>query len=750
MKALVMWPFPVRLISRFPLCRTHRRWTSCRVAAHLSESSTTTIEFETGHIARFADGAVVASHGSSAVLATVVSKAPSASSSSAMIPLTVDFKQSASALGRIPTNYLRRELQQTDADILASRVIDRSIRPLFPKGYNGETQVTCKPLALDTDSDGVILGLNAVSAALAVSDIPWNGPIGAVRLGIIDKQIIVNPSLECMKRSTLNLIIAACDGDGRVVMIEMDGKEISVETFEECLNVGLTAIRKMTNAINDLRVKAGKQKKTIPESDVTELEHEIEKFCEERLYYVLTDVQHDKISRDDAIEEICQDVLASFTDEDEHLVRNLYGQIVRRSLRQITLESRTRCDGRSLNEFRPISMEVDVYKKLHGSALFRRGQTQVLGTVTFDAPSAAFHPDSISQLLGAQRRKMFMLHYEFPSFATNEIASSRRANRRELGHGALAEKALKHLMPEEFPYSVRLACQVMESNGSSSMASVCVGTLALMDAGVPLSSPAAGLAIGMFSDTNFEEDSSKKNYVILTDLLGIEDYAGDMDFKLAGTSKGFTAMQLDCKLPGISSAQMHEAIIRGKEGIDLLLKMMSEVQAVPRREFKSSVPVIDTVSLPIFKRQILFRNGGYNAKLIQAETGVKIDVEDESNISMTAPNREMLALAKEMMNKLLDESSEIELNFGALYKAEIVEILENGVMVTLKKGMRPILLKNSNLDSRRVVHASALGLQVGSIITVQYLGRDSATGHHRISRKLLQSASLPVSSLDHK
>ncbi|KHN88242.1 Polyribonucleotide nucleotidyltransferase 1, mitochondrial [Toxocara canis] len=296
-------------------------------------------------------------------------------------------------------------------------------------------------------------------------------------------------------------------------------------------------------------------------------------------------------------------------------------------------------------------------------------------------------------------------------------------------------------MPDNFPYSVRLACQVLESNGSSSMASVCVGSLALMDAGVPLKAAAAGVAIGLISN----DDGTQHR--ILTDILGIEDYAGDMDFKIAGTSKGLTAMQLDLKVAGISRKLLNEAIARGREGIAHVLLLMEKAQKAPRPEFKDCVPVIENIAIPIFRRHILFRSGAYNVKLIEAETGVKISIEDDANISLTAPNKAKLEEAKELMEKMFADETVVELNFGALYKAEIVEILENGVMVTLKKGMRPMFLKNSNLDARRVAHASALGLQVGSVITVQYLGRDSTTGHHRISRKTLQSATLPVQNL---
>uniref|UniRef100_A0A0N5AP52 polyribonucleotide nucleotidyltransferase n=1 Tax=Syphacia muris TaxID=451379 RepID=A0A0N5AP52_9BILA len=694
-------------------------------------------------MARFANGAVVVSHGNNAVLATVVGKKESKSLSD-FVSLSVDFRQSAAAVGRIPVNYLRRELKQTDNDILISRAIDRSLRPLFRKDFGGEVQVICKPLSLIDDGDPLILGINGASAALAVSDIPWDGPVSAVRVGYISNEVVINPSPKALKDSSLNMVVTGNKDGKRVVMIEMDGDQIPENLLMDCFNSAINEDKKIVNVIEQLVKENGKKKwdMELHESD-SEMVEEINSLCKDRVYYILTDQRHDKESRDRCIAELRSEVVDSLIDKyDKNEMESAFSSLVKNTLRDLIITSDIRCDGRGLEEFRLIEIKVDVYKKLHGSALFQRGQTQVLGTVTFDSPSAAFHPDSISQLLGSQRKKMFMLHYEFPSFATNEISTFRGANRRELGHGALAEKALKCLVPDHFPYSIRLACQVLESNGSSSMASVCVGSLALLDAGVPLKAPAAGVAIGMVSD----QDTGR--YKILTDILGIEDYSGDMDFKIAGTSKGITAMQLDLKIPGITLEMVREALVRGRKGIDYVLKLMNEAQASPRSQFKSSVPVIETMNIPVFRKSILFRNGGYNAKLIEAETGVQISTEDDANISLMAPNRNKMQEAKEMMEKIFNDEDDIEFIFGALYKGEIVEILENGITIRLKKGMKPIFMRNSNLDARPVAHASVLGLKVGSSITVQYLGRDSHTGQHRICRKTLQSISLPVNNFN--
>ena len=360
------------------------------------------------------------------------------------------------------------------------------------------------------------------------------------------------------------------------------------------------------------------------------------------------DPTHDKVSRDTAINELKKTVVAAFGDNPMTpitLVEQAFSDHVKQSIRRLAIELDQRCDGRKMDEFRPISIAVDVYKKLHGSALFQRGQSQVMGTVTFDSPAAAFHPDSIAQLLGSQQKKMFMLHYEFPGFATNEFSGNRPFNRRELGHGVLAEKALKHVVPDNLPYCIRLACQVLESNGSTSMASACVGSLAMYDAGIKLKSPVAGVAIGLI------EDKEKKDYKILTDILGIEDYAGEMDFKMAGTKSGFTAMQLDLKNNGLRKDQLLDALRAGRKGLDHVLKKMNEAIPEPRPEFKPTVPVMETMPLPSYKRAAIFRGGGYNAKLIEAETGTKILVEDDANISLFAPNKEKLQKAKKMIEE---------------------------------------------------------------------------------------------------
>ncbi|KIH59500.1 putative polyribonucleotide nucleotidyltransferase, partial [Ancylostoma duodenale] len=428
----------------------------------------------------------------------------------------IDFKQSAAAVGKIPTNYLRRELGQTDADILASRVIDRSLRPLFPPGWTNETQIVVKPLAVEEEADVVLLGLNAAASALHLSAVPWLGPTAAVRVGLVEDKFVLNPTRSVLKQSNLDLLLTGC-GDRRTVMVEMDGEQVPTEKLEEAIDVGLDAVGEILTAMDELRAQAGKEKAEFSLSKFPQdLEDEVRALCEERLYYILSDPTHDKVSRDNAIKEVGSDVLESIKDGDPSMIQAIFRHLTKKALRDLVLDHNMRCDGRGITDFRPITITVDVFKRLHGSSLFQRGQTQ----------------------------------------------SSRGANRRELGHGALAEKALKHVIPKEFPYSIRLACQVLESNGSSSMASACGGSLALLDAGVPLSASVAGVAVGLITDKD-----SKRPHKVLTDISGIEDYAG--------SSQGFTAMQLDVKIPGLSRQQLTEALVSGKAGIDHVLDKMA-------------------------------------------------------------------------------------------------------------------------------------------------------------------------------
>ncbi|KAL3102790.1 hypothetical protein niasHT_021457 [Heterodera trifolii] len=693
---------------------------------------------------------------------------PSANSYSDGLALIVDFRQSASAIGRIPSNYFRREISNDEQQVAISRVIDRSLRPTVPQNFPGRIHVVCKPLALDPDSgDSTILGINVAAAALALSPVPLRCTTAAARVGIVDGNVVLNPSRELLKRSAMNLVLAGTsqmdedsaeelgterDDRRRVLMVEMEGREVDTEQFVEAMHRGFEAIQKTQLAIQRLANAVGKRKyefdPELTDASLAELAERCE-VCQGALEAIFSDFSHDKMSRREAMDEVFEGWRLLMNRQAPHYsesqLNKAFNQLAKKLHRQLVIETGRRIDGRALDEFRPIDCRVNLYKKLHGSALFQRGQSQVLSTVTFDSPQSAFHPDAIAQLLGAQRKKTFMLHYEFPQFATNEFEERGSfANRREIGHGLLAEKALRQVMPEQFPYTVRLACQVLESNGSTSMASVCAGSLALFDAGVPLlANHVAGLALGLFTDG----EGKRTEYTLMTDLMGYEDYAGDMDLKIAGTQRGFTAMQMDLKICGLPLSVLRDALLQGKKGIVHLLGLMRDTIAEPRSEFKASVPIVETMPLPVYKKSIIFRSGGYNAKLLEAETGVKISSEDEANILLFAPDKKCMEKCKEMLTKLLEERQEEHYQFGAIYKAEIVQIMEGGVMVSLRDGAHPIWLRNSDLSAFGRKNAISLGLQVGQRINVQYFGRDQHSGQHRISCKTLQIIDPPVQNL---
>ncbi|XP_046578659.1 polyribonucleotide nucleotidyltransferase 1, mitochondrial-like [Haliotis rubra] len=709
-------------------------------------------KISTGKLARFADGTAVAQHGDTSVLVTAVSRDRPVQQN--FVPLTVDYRQKAAAAGRIPTNYLRREIGPSDSEVLTSRLIDRSVRPLFPRGFYNETQIMCNLLAVDGMNDPDIISINAASAALAVSNIPWNGPVGAVRVGLIDNEVVVNPTRRQMFQSTLNLVITGSERD-KVVMLEASANNVYLQDFQKAVKHGLKETQAIIRQIKKLQNEIGQEKKEVPpvcepSEEITSI---VKSLAELKLRDIFTDSSHDKISRDVAVRKVRTDVLrdvqesllqnggsSTATDKPEvetQDIHQVFDALSKNVFRNLILDEQKRCERRELTQLRDISCEVDLYKPLHGSAIFQRGQTQVLCTVTFDSLDTAFKSDPMSVLAGGLKEKNFMLHYEFPPYATNETGRIGASKRRELGHGALAEKGLRPLIPSNFPFTIRLTSEVLESNGSSSMASVCGGSLALMDAGVPISDAAAGVAIGLVTRTD-PEKSDILEYKLLTDLLGIEDYLGDMDFKLAGTKKGITALQADIKLSGIPIKIVMEAIQQAADAKHEILKIMNNTLAKPRSSRKENGPVTETLQVPLHKRPKFVGAGGYNLQKIRSQTGVTITNMDETTFQVFAPNKDAMEEAREIMEELLQDNVP-EFEFGAICTGKIVEIKEYGVMVELHPRLQPVLIHNSQLDMRKVNHPSVLGLEVGQEIRAKYFGRDPANGRMRLSRKVLQT-----------
>ncbi|XP_032881068.1 polyribonucleotide nucleotidyltransferase 1, mitochondrial [Amblyraja radiata] len=724
--------------------RNHQQaWASMsesgRVAVDLGSRK---LEISTGKLARFADGCAMVQLGDTSVMVTAVSKTkPTASQ---FMPLVVDYRQKAAAAGRIPTTYLRRDLGYTDNEILTSRVIDRSIRPLFPSGYFYDTQVICNLLAVDGINDPDILAINGASAALALSDIPWNGPIGAVRVGFVDGEVVINPTRKEMALSTLNLVLAGAS-QSQVVMMEAAAENILQQDFCHAVKIGVKHTQQIIQSIQQLASKHGNSKRTpqksfIPSREIVENARQL---ASEKIREVFKDFTHDKISRDDAINKIRleteEQLREKFSDVDSFDIMEAFNMVSKEIFRNMIMNEYVRCDGRDLRSIRNINCEVDLYKPLHGSALFQRGQTQVLCTVTFDSIESSVKTDHITTLISGVKEKNFMLHYEFPPYATNETGKLVGQNRRELGHGALAEKALKSVIPKEFPFTIRVTSEVLESNGSSSMASVCGGSMALMDAGVPISAPVAGVAVGLVTMAKPESPNSIEDYRLLTDILGIEDYNGDMDFKMAGTSKGITALQADIKIAGLPLKIVMEAVQQASVAKKEILNIMNKVIAKPREKRKENGPVVETVQVPLSKRARFIGPGGYNLRKLRAETGVTVSQIDEETFSVFAPTPNAMHEASELINELCKDDQEQQLEFGAVYTATITEIRDIGVMVKLYSNMTPVLLHNSQLDLRKIKHPTAIGLEVGQQIQVKYFGRDPTDGRMRLSRKVLQS-----------
>ncbi|KAG6441956.1 hypothetical protein O3G_MSEX002119 [Manduca sexta] len=601
----------------------------CRLLSSQANVAETDIQFSkgsplklsSGRYARFADGACVATFGNTSVLSTVVSKAKQSNNS--FLPLVVDYRQKAAAAGRIPTNFFRRELGPSEREILTSRLIDRSLRPLFPQNYNYDTQIVCNMLAMDGTNPPETVAINAASAALALSDVPWNGPIGAVRLGLIDNELVVNPTRKDLEKSSLNLVVTATKSN-LVVMLEGSADIILQQDLLKAIKLGTKEAQHIVRGIEKLQKDHGKMKRqyeTPPQLEQSIIDA-IKSLSTMKIREILSDRTHDKISRDVAIAELRQTVLNQLrdTEVDVNQLSDGFNTHLRTIFRDMIFETDTRCDGRHLDELRNISCQVSLYEPLHGSALFQRGQTQVLCTVAFDSPDSALKMDTLTMLSSGIKEKSFFLHYEFPSYATGEVGRTGAPGRREAGHGALAERGLVPVVPHA-PYTVRLTAEVLESNGSSSMASVCGGSLALLDAGLALSAPAAGVAIGLVTRRN---ETGIDDYRILTDLLGIEDYMGDMDFKMAGTKKGITALQADIKIPGLPLKIVMESVQKACDAKSKIIDIMNQCIDKPRQSHKENMPVIEEIEVEVHKRSKLVGVGGANLKKLYVETGVQV------------------------------------------------------------------------------------------------------------------------------
>ncbi|MBM3857028.1 MAG: polyribonucleotide nucleotidyltransferase [Verrucomicrobia bacterium] len=682
------------------------------------------ITFESGKIAKLADGAVVVSMADSVVMTSAVS-ATTMKEGQDFFPLTVDYKEKAAAVGKIPGGYFKREGRPTEKEILTSRMIDRPLRPLFPKGYFYDTQIISILLSADGENDPDILSINGASAALAVSDIPFAGPIGAVRVGRINGEFVINPTHAEREQSDLDLVYV---GDGeQVIMIEGAANELPEADFIKALDAARDAVRIIIEAQRELVAKIGKQKREVPLLSVDEALLEIAyKIAGDRIEGAL--YTSGKVARGKAVgalkEEVRAAILEKFPEATPFEISQAFDYLQKKAFRVSILDRQQRCDGRGLKELRVLESETSLLPRTHGSALFQRGETQAIALATLGTMDEG---QTIDAYGGGETSKRFILHYNFPPFSVGETGRFGGQNRREIGHGALAERSVFPVIPSEseFPYAIRVTSEVMESNGSTSMATVCAGVLALMDAGVPLKRPVAGISVGLVTENN---DAGKiARYAMLTDIIGSEDHFGDMDFKLCGTSEGITGFQLDLKLAGISHELMAEAIADAHHNRMLILKHMATTLPAPRGEMSQYAPRIESLKIPVDKIGLLIGPGGKTIKGIVAETGAEINIEDDGTVNIYSSNGESLRRAKEIIQGMTKE-----ITVGELYQGTVVSIKEFGCFVEVLPG-KDGLCHVSELADIRVNKVEDI-VKVGDLIWVKCIGVDDK-GRVKLSRK---------------
>ena len=604
------------------------------------------ISIETGKIARLADGAVIVTCGDTTVFISAVS-ATAVKEGQDYFPLTVDYREKAAAAGKFPGGYFKREGRPTEKETLTSRMIDRPLRPLFPQGYFYDTQIISILLSADGENDPDILAMNGASAALCVSDVPFAGPVGAVRVGRVKDQFVANPTHLERAESDLDLVYVGTEDD--VIMIEGSASELPEPEFVKALEFAHGHAREMIRIQKELASMVNKPKREV---DLIQVNQELldiaYRVAGDRIEQAL--YTEGKVARSKAVDALREEVKAAILEKnpeaDPFAISQAFDYVQKRAFRVSILEKQKRVDGRGYGDLRPISCDVSVLPRTHGSAIFQRGETQALALATLAPIEEAQMIDAYG---GGEQSKRFILHYNFPPFSVGETGRTGGPGRREIGHGALAERSLEAVVPgeEEFRYAIRISSEIMESNGSTSMASVCGGTLALMDAGVPIKTPVAGISIGLV--TEHADDQKIKRYELLTDIIGSEDHFGDMDFKLCGTDAGVTGFQLDLKLPGVSHGIMAEAIQRAKEARMKILEIMRSTLEKPRSELSKYAPRIETIKINPEKIGALIGPGGKTIKGIVAETGAEINIEDDGSVHIYATSGESMARAKEII-----------------------------------------------------------------------------------------------------
>jgi polyribonucleotide nucleotidyltransferase len=673
-----------------------------------------TLVLETGKYAKQASGSVLVRYGDTVVLATA--QASDEPIEADFLPLTVEFEERHYAVGKIPGSFMRREGRPGEKAILSARMTDRPIRPLFPKGFRHEVQVIVTVLSADQKNPPDILGPIAASAALMLSDIPWEGPVASVRVGLLGGQLVLNPTLQELEESALDLVVAG--SRDAILMVEAGAQEVDEETLVQALEFAHREMQPILDLQERMARELGKPKMawTLPETLPEEEKEALYRLALEKgLSQVLQTASKGERSRalsafaESLILEALPRLEDGAPDESKKpLYESAFDEIVRRELRRLVLEEGKRADGRGPRDLRPIWIEVDVLPRAHGSAVFTRGETQVLGTVTLGTG----RDEQIIDDLGIDETDPFLVHYNFPPFSTGEVKRLRGVSRREVGHGNLAKRALRAVLPsqEAFPYTIRVVGDVLESNGSSSMATVCAGSLALMDAGVPVKAPVAGVAMGLV----WENEKA----VILTDILGLEDALGDMDFKVAGTRQGVTALQMDNKVGGLPREVLKEALLQAREARLKILDLMEMVLPAPRPSLKPFAPRILSLKVPVEKIGIVIGPGGKNVRALE-ELGVEVDIEEDGTIRIYSSDMEKAEKAKARIEELTREAK-----VGEIYEGTVTKITPFGAFISLFPGTEG-LLHISQIAPGRVERVED-HLKVGDVIKVKV---------HRIDEK---------------
>ncbi len=676
------------------------------------------VEIETGNMAKQANGAVLVKSGGTAVLATVsMGKDPLTEEERKydMLPLTVDYRERTYAVGKIPGGFFKREGRPKEKETLVSRFIDRSIRPLFPRGFDHKIQVSVLVLSCDGENDTEIPALIGTSAALTISDIPFNGPIGAVRVGKLKDNFVINPRHSEQQTSGMDLIIVG--GRDSIIMMELGADEEQEEDIIKAIEIGQGEFSGICEAQTELKNRVGKTKIEFHEKEYDrEFVNKTKSALSDKIAGLFN--LKDKSDINDKIDELKKEIRKKFiTDHSEMDINSMFDNTLKNGIRQSILENKIRVDGRKKNDIRNISCSVGVLPRAHGSALFTRGQTQSLVAVTLGTPKER----QVMEELEGEYKERFLFHYNFPGFATGEVRPERGTSRREIGHGALAKRAISAILPpeQEFPYTLRLVSEILESNGSSSMASVCGGSLALFDAGVPVKSNVAGIAMGLIKEND--------EYIILTDIAGLEDHFGDMDFKIAGTKKGITALQLDLKISGINVKLINEVFVQAKTARLTILDKMSEVIAEPRKELSSYAPKMIILQIPQTKIGELIGPGGKNIKRIIEETGTKIDIEDSGQVFISAESSESIERARQMV-----EYCAAEVEIGKTYKGRATRVTPFGVFVEVMPGKEG-LVHISQLAEHHVKKVEDV-VKEGDEVTVKVTDIDNQ-GRVVLSRK---------------